>query len=116
MVDKEKVLEIKRKIKEIQEEAKKKKKEGDIQGYQRLLNEMNPYIVENFRMMSKPLSISLIPNLILFFFLSQNYKNTIFKSPLPLPLIGENIHWILFFLFSSISLNMLFKKIFDLDF
>jgi len=116
MVNKEKAKEIKRKIKEIQEEAKKKKKEGDIESYYKLLSEANPYIAENFRMMMKPLSFSIIPNLILFFFLSYNYKNTIFKSPIPLPFIGENIHWILFFIISSLSLNMLFKKIFDLEF
>ncbi|GEM_PF-6865771 len=116
MVNKEKAKEIKRKIKEIQEEANKKKKEGDIESYYKLLSEANPYIAENFRMMMRPLSFSIIPNLILFFFLSYNYKNTIFKSPMPLPFIGENIHWILFFVISSLSLNMLFKKIFDLEF
>jgi uncharacterized membrane protein (DUF106 family) len=116
MIDKEKVKEIKRKIKEIQEEANKKKKEGDMQSYYKLLSEANTYVAENFRMMIKPLSFSIIPNLILFFFLSYNYKNTVFKSPIPLPFVGENIHWILFFVISSLSLNMLFKKIFDLDF
>ena len=103
MLDKDRMREIKKRQKEIQEEAKRHTKEGNHAKAMELQKELFSSTGEMMKHSFKPMLITLIPILIIFAFIRGIYSETTLASS-----------WIWRYFISAIISSIIFRKLFNL--
>jgi len=109
-------------MRELKSEIDKLKKKmkahrRDPEKLREVQKEMMPLNMKYFKKSMKPTLITLLPFLIIFFFLNSIYANAagelipIVPLPFSLPLIGNSLEWIGTYIIFSLVLTTVFRKI-----
>jgi len=101
VLDKERMRELKKRQKDIQEEMKKHK--DNPEKTMALQKEMMSHAGESMKHSFKPLLITIIPIIIFFAFIKDIYSTTVIAKS-----------WIWWYIGSSIVGSIIFRKVFDL--
>jgi uncharacterized membrane protein (DUF106 family) len=107
-----------RELKSEIDKLKKKMKEHrkDPEKLREVQKEMMPLNMKYFKKSMKPTLITLLPFLIIFFFLNQVYSVggelfPIVPLPFSLPIIGNSLEWIGTYIIFSLVLTTVFRKV-----
>jgi uncharacterized membrane protein (DUF106 family) len=103
VLDKERMREIKKKQKELGEQAKLHQKQGNHTKAMELNKEMLSMAGETFRHTLKPTLITIVPIIVLFAFIRGTYSETIIASS-----------WFWYYLGGAIAGSMIFRKLFNM--
>lgn len=98
--DQERMKELKKEQKELQERMKEHQKNGNHQKVMELQKEMFSQVGETFKHTLKPMLITFLPLIILFWFLRDIYN----------PILGG--WWIAYYIGGSLVSSIIFRKIF----
>jgi len=100
----------KEKLKELQKDMKNAQKKGHVKKMQKLQGEMMTTMMESFRHQFKPMLITFIPFILVFYWLRDTYGGL---GPMA-EILGFQLHWLgwyfLCVLIISIPLNKLLKN------
>ena len=109
-VDMEKMKEIKNKLKEHQEVMKKASRSGDIKKMQRAQEEIMKLTMENLKQSLKPMSITIIPFIMIFTWLKSQYAN----AGTVATLFGFDMNWFWWYFICAVITSILINKILNL--
>jgi len=97
-------------LKEIQKDMKKAQKKGEMKKMQKLQGEMMNSMMESFRHQFKPMLITFLPFILVFYWLRDTYGEL---GPM-VTIFGFDLHWLGWYLICilivSIPLNKLLKN------
>ena len=103
VMDKERMLEIKKRQKELQKEMKEHQKAGNHAKAMELQKEMMTYVGETFKHSFKPMLITIIPILVFFAFIKGVYATTAIASS-----------WLWWYILGAFAGSLVFRKLFKL--
>jgi uncharacterized membrane protein (DUF106 family) len=113
MLDMTKINKMKKDMNEKRKELKKMK--PGTSAYTKLSEEVININLELSKMQLKPSIITIIPFLLLFLWMSTTFKNTpaFFILPFELPVIGNDIGWLLTYFIATMIFSAILTKIID---
>jgi len=118
VIDREKFEEHKRKLKEHQQVVKEASKAGDVKKAQKAQEELMTLMMEQLKHSFKPMIFTIIPFLLVFSWLNQQYgrfnlfgilDSTLGVGPVA-TLLGFDTNWILWYLLCSIAISTVLNK------
>lgn len=109
LVDQNKVIELKTKLKEKQKEAKEIQKTNPKQA-NALMNETLKLTNKQFKMNMKPLFFGFIIVIILLPWVGYVFPGSVVFLPFSLPYFGNDFGWLMWYIIISFPLNQLFRK------
>ncbi|HEX55116.1 MAG: hypothetical protein DRO94_00820 [Candidatus Altiarchaeales archaeon] len=109
-VDMEKMKEIKNKLKEHQEVMKEASRSGDMKKMQRAQEEVMKLTMENLKQSLKPMSITIIPFIMIFTWLKSQYAN----AGTVATLFGFDMNWFWWYFICAVITSILINKILNL--
>jgi len=115
MTDMDELKEIKQKLNEYKKKLSEVQKKNDMKEYNSLFNEMMKINSKQFKMNIKPMFISLIIALLSLSYLKSQYDNVLVNLPVSLPLFGNDMGWLWWYILISIPATMFFRKMLSLD-
>jgi uncharacterized membrane protein (DUF106 family) len=115
MTDMDELKEIKQKLNEYKKKLSEAQKKNDMKEYNSLFNEMMKINSKQFKMNIKPMFISLIIALLSLSYLKSQYDNVLVNLPVSLPLFGNDMGWLWWYILISIPATMFFRKMLSLD-
>jgi len=108
------VKSLKSEIKKINKEMKETKQDTQ---------KLNKLISKNFEIQKKmmgqtikPIMISSVLTLTVFFMISVFFKGAVLFLPVSLPFIGNKLNWFWIFILSSTISSLIFRKVFNIEF
>ena len=108
------VKSLKSEIKKINKEMKETKQDTQ---------KLNKLISKNFEIQKKmmgqtikPIMISSVLTLTVFFMISVFFKGAVLSLPVSLPFIGNKLNWFWIFILSSTISSLIFRKVFNIEF
>ncbi len=112
-VDMKKVTELKKKIKEIRKETKQLK--PGTKEHSKKYEEMTDINLELTKMQLKPTIFTFIPFILLFMWMREMFGKApaFIILPFSLPIIGNDIGWLLTYLISTMLFSSIINKIID---
>ncbi len=113
MVDMDKLNTLKKEIKQKQKELRKMK--AGTKAYEKLSTEIIDKNLEISKMQLKPSTITFIPFFLLFMWMNVYFKKTpaFIILPFSLPIIGNDIGWLLTYILSTMIFSAILTKIFE---
>ncbi len=117
-MDLKKMRSMKEKLKKLQEQMKEAHKSKNTKKLQKLQMEMLSIQREMFKQSFKPMLISFLPIIAILSWLSWKIpKNiSIVELPFNLPIFGNNLGWFGWYIFVSIAVSPIIKKIMKLEY
>ncbi len=117
-MDIEKMKSMKEKLKKIQEQMKDAHKSKNTKKMQKLQMEMMNIQREMFKQSFKPMLISFLPIIAILSWLSWKIpKNiSIVELPFNLPIFGNDLGWFGWYIFVSIAVSPIIKKVMKLEY
>jgi len=108
------VKSLKSEIKKINKEMRETKQDTQ---------KLNKLISKNFEIQKKmmgqtikPIMISSVLTLTVFFMISVFFKGAVLSLPVSLPFIGNKLNWFWIFILSSTISSLIFRKVFNIEF
>jgi len=115
MMDQSKQDNMKSKQKEINKRYQEAMKSGDqerIKKAEKEYKELMGLIKDNLKDSLKPMYITFIPIIIVFWFLKDNYDGV--GNILTLPFLGWELTWFWWYIIIAISCSIIFEKVYDI--
>jgi uncharacterized membrane protein (DUF106 family) len=109
-VDQKRAKEIKEEQKRMQEKMKEHQKQGDMTKANQMMNDSMKLTTEMFKMTMKPLMISFVVILIFLPWLKTSFADFSAQLPFSLPLIGNSLGWLGWYILISLPSALVFKK------
>ncbi|MFC2162231.1 EMC3/TMCO1 family protein [Candidatus Altiarchaeota archaeon] len=116
-IDKEKLKVQKEKIKEYQAKLKEAQKKKDMKSMQHTQSKMSAVMMEQMKHSFKPLLVTMIPFLIVFRWLGSSYGEAglVVQFPFILPLLGDGLGWLGWYITCSMIVSIALNKILKLS-
>lgn len=114
-IDQSKAKSIKANIKILSEKANEKKKRGELNEFNKILQEIMKLNSEFTRMTIKPTIISLFPAILVLVYLRSIYSGREFYFPISLPYIGNSSNWLLIYIIFSLAFTFFTRKIMNFE-
>jgi len=108
---------IKLEMNDLKEPLAKARKEKNEKKLLELMKRQNELAMEQFKLMMRPMLITMIMVIFIFNVLKRVYSpmNLSFVLPFPLPFAGKEVGWLGFYIIMSLPLTIIFRKILRLD-
>jgi len=114
LTDIELIKSLKNEIKKISKEIRRNKENSE---------KVNELMKKSFEIQKKMIKQTMRPTLIsgstilvTIYLLGTFLDNIIFKLPISIPIVGNQLGWIWIFILISVIMSLIFRKIFDLGF
>ena len=108
---------IKAELSELKESMDKARKNKDEKKLLELMKRQNELAMEQFQYMFKPMFLTMLVVGVVFYFLKQIFHEVDFSANLPfyIPIAGEDVGWLGFYIITSMPLTVFFRKLMKLD-
>jgi len=115
LVNQQEIRKIKEEMKFYREKIKKAQKSKNIEEANRYTNELLKINQKHFRLMMKPLFLSMAIFILLLQFFNSYYSDFVIKLPFSLPFFGNEMGWYVWFIVCIIPFNQLFRKLLGVE-
>ncbi|MFH1403070.1 MAG: EMC3/TMCO1 family protein [Candidatus Altiarchaeota archaeon] len=111
-IDKEKFREQKEQIKEHQMKIKEAQKNKDLKTMKKSQQHLSELMMDQMKHSFKPMLYTMVPFLIVFGWLRNNYAQVgmVVTFPYMLPIIGDGLGWLGWYIFCSMIVSMILNK------